>query len=406
MRKPNIQVFEYDSLSIEDESLKEALDSYYGDSGVPYFDLTRTGVRFKQYVGVLQVGRYTIEVLPKIDRSTSDKATWQKVLIKMLLQSGIVKANDSSTSNLKLHKNNILDIYIERFLSECEYLMNRGLIKRYRKVEGNQMSLRGALVFGKHVSENLAHKERFYVRYTQYDQHHQLNQILLKTINLLNVVVTAPQLRSRIGSLQLRFPELKNISVTESTFKKLSFDRKSFHYKTAIEIAELLILNYHPDITKGQKNVLALMFDMNVLWESWVLKQLQKLTKKPISLSGQKSKRFWTPTEGHGYSKTLRPDIIAKSGNQTIVLDTKWKVPKDGKPSDDDLKQMFAYNNRFDARKSILIYPGTSSSYTGSFFGSHGDCEVYYLDVLDSNGQLQHEGLEKLFERLKICLQE
>jgi 5-methylcytosine-specific restriction enzyme subunit McrC len=395
-RKPPIQVFEYETLIIKDEALKEALDTYYGDSGVPYFDLTRSGVRFKQFVGVIQVGDYTIEVLPKIDKTSNDKATWQKVLMTMLLQSGIVKAVDTSTANLKLHRNNILDVYIDRFLSECEYLVNRGLIKRYRQTHGNKTSLKGSLMFEKHLAANLIHKERFYVKHTVYDQHHLLNQLLLKTIHLLSQVATAPHLRSRIGSLQLTFPEMRDLKVTEATFSKILYDRKSLHYKRAIEIAELLLLNFHPDIRTGRKNVIALMFDMNVLWETWVLKQLQKLVIPPMKVSGQLSEAFWLPTKGNGYSKTLRPDIIVQTGKSTIILDTKWKVPKDGKPSDDDLKQMFAYNNRFNAKRSILVYPGSQPNYSGDFFGSHGECEVYFLNVLDDSGNLVSSGVSEL----------
>ena len=67
----HIQVFEYERLHFEkgDEPLKEALDRFCGD-GLPYYDLIRNGVRFKNYVGVLSVGKYTIEVLPKIDKQS------------------------------------------------------------------------------------------------------------------------------------------------------------------------------------------------------------------------------------------------------------------------------------------------------------------------------------------------
>lgn len=41
----------------------------------------------------------------------------------------------------------------------------------------------------------------------------------------------------------------------------------------------------------------------------------------------------------------------------TYVIDTKWRIPENNQPSDDELKQMYAYNIYWDASKSILLYP-------------------------------------------------
>jgi 5-methylcytosine-specific restriction enzyme subunit McrC len=64
--------------------------------------------------------------------------------------------------------------------------------------------------------------------------------------------------------------------------------------------------------------------------------------------------------------KTIRPDIVLeyiKDGiPQKVIVDTKWKVPANGKPSDDDLKQMFVYNVQFDASTGILLYPAAEGS--------------------------------------------
>jgi 5-methylcytosine-specific restriction enzyme subunit McrC len=54
MNNPII-TYEFTTLPIDDERLLSALEAFYGQNGVPYFDLVRAGVRFKQFVRVIQV---------------------------------------------------------------------------------------------------------------------------------------------------------------------------------------------------------------------------------------------------------------------------------------------------------------------------------------------------------------
>ena len=83
-----IQVFEHQSISytgryaIPEFNQKQyhAFESYFKkNERTPFFDLIPKGVRFKSYVGVIQIGDLVIEVLPKADRkrqSSASKETW------------------------------------------------------------------------------------------------------------------------------------------------------------------------------------------------------------------------------------------------------------------------------------------------------------------------------------------
>lgn len=173
-------------------------------------------------------------------------------------------------------------------------MLHTGLVKKYRKREGNSYSLKGSLQFGKHLSKNIIHQERFYVRYSTYDTVHTLHKVLYKGIKLLKEINTCPDLQNKIGSLLLTFPEMPDIKVTEATFEKIVLNRKTAGYAKAISIARLLLLRYHPDITRGRNNILALMLDMNKLWEQFVFVTIKKeAAEKGISISAQSHKYFW-----------------------------------------------------------------------------------------------------------------
>jgi 5-methylcytosine-specific restriction enzyme subunit McrC len=360
---------EIDGVRLEEHDLK-ALQRFYGEHGVPYYSLIHNGVRFNEYVGVIQVGETVIEVLPKADNSfagKSEKAQWRDTLIDMLFAVGVFDVKAPSSSTLKLKPNSILDLYFELFISEVEYLLHNGLVKKYRKNEGNVTALKGSLQFAKHIQHNLTHQERFYVCHTIYDVNHQLHSIIYKTIRLLKQINTNVALHSRIGSLMLCFPEMPDIKADETTFNRLTFDRKSLSYIKAIEISKLILLKYHPDVNKGRNNILALMFDMNKLWEQFVFVSLRKYKEEGVTITAQTSKQFWQPN--YGYKSKIIPDIVInKDKDNCVVLDTKWKNINGYNPAPDDLRQMYVYHEYYNAKRVALVYPGNeSTSHGGSF---------------------------------------
>ncbi len=365
-----IRVFEHQAIKLHqviegvtfDEKSLKALQGYYGSEGVPYYSLTNNGVKFNEFVGVIQVGNTVIEVLPKADKTTDGdaktKTYWQELLVKMLSVVGLFDIQSTSDSSLKLKSNSILDLYFALFIKEVEYLLHSGLAKQYRKKEGNVTALKGSIQFAKHIQQNLTHQERFYVRHTTYDVEHKLHFILYKTLRLLKQINTNAELHSRIGVLLLHFPEMPDIKVTEATFDTLVFNRKTQPYKKAIGIAKLLLLQYHPDVITGRHNVLALMFDMNLLWEKFVYVSLRKYKKAHITVSAQTSKLFWSSSDKRQYS-SMRPDIVINQGKKDcVVLDTKWKNLNGSSPSSGDLRQMYVYHKYYKAPRVALVYPG------------------------------------------------
>ena len=375
-RNNHITVFEHETIRFDkgveriSEEQFNALLKYYGESGVPYFDLCYNGVRFNEHVGVIQVGNTLIEVLPKADKNLhtqEQEKKWRNILIDMLRSVGSFDIKASSQSDLKIKPNTILDLYFEMFIKEVEYLLHIGLVKKYRKKEGNVTALKGSLQFAEHLQQNLTHQERFYVDYTTYDVEHKLHFILYKTIRLLKQINTSAVLQSRIGALLLNFPEMPDIKISASTFDKLAFNRKTQSYKKAIEIARLILLQYHPDLSKGRNYVLALMFDMNKLWEQFIYVTLRKNNKSDITITAQTSKYFWKPEKG--YKSKIRPDILVKKGNENFaVLDTKWKNLNGSNPSPEDLRQMYVYHEYYGAKRVALVYPGADSSKTSGTY--------------------------------------
>jgi 5-methylcytosine-specific restriction enzyme subunit McrC len=392
--KGTIQVFEFDKLKpdglkFNDTDLK-TLQLHYGDKGVPYYNLIHNGISFNNYVGVLQVNNITIEVLPKVDKL---EANWKEVLINLLHYTGEIEVDSTEFSNLKMNKLSLLELYFSIFIKECNYLLHRGLVKKYRKQAGNLTALKGALQFNKNISYNLVHAERFYTKHTVYDTQHLLHQVLLEAMYVIQQVSNSSNINASINKLLLDFPEQHKLKVTANTFTQISYNRKSEPYAKAINIAKMILLNYHPDINKGSNNVLALFFDMNLLWEKYIAKVLRNYLPNYYNIKTQNKALFWTSKDVP--DANIKPDIIIYNNEAVVcIIDTKWKLPYDYRPKDEDLKQMYSYNKLFDSTQSWLIYPSDKPiKKEGMFIEDSSSCGMLLVTPL-VGGELRHEELQ------------
>lgn len=391
MNKDNfIQVFEYQKIRYDDTNAFkknhfDAMVLFNEKNQNKYYTIIHKGVLFNSYVGVIQIGGLTIEILPKADKSDSpDKKSWQGVLLNMLRICKHINIDNVSETNLRKRYNSILEIYFEMYLTEVENLVKRGLIKKYRRVQSNQLALKGKLVFSQNIQRNVVHKERFYCEHQVYDKDHLLHQILLNGLKIIENLADA-KLKDKVNRLLFEFEDYKDVAVNSSHFDKIVSNRKNIPYEKALNIAKMLILNYSPNLNSGNNNMLTLLFDMNKLWEEYIYRILQKNKPVGFTVNFQNKTDFWE-------SKTIRPDIVITSDKEeTFVIDTKWKIIDAKKPSDDDLKQMFTYNLHWEAEKSMLLYPLVNQTDTKfgiyHYNGLKKKCKLGFVSVLE-DGQL------------------
>ncbi|QDH81460.1 restriction endonuclease [Echinicola soli] len=391
-----MSVYEHQLLKVDEDRFCQkklkALQQHYGSKGVKYYSLVHNGVKFNEHVGVIQVGGLTIEVLPKVDQEgEKSNASWKKGLIDMLTEVGHLKVESSEFAGLKTSNHSLLDLYFELFIFEMEKLLHQGLTKKYRRTEGNVKALKGSLNFTKHIQKNCFHKERFYVNHSVYDKEHDIHAVLYKALLLLQKINSFSGLHSRIGALVLNFPEMPDIRVSSAWFERLRLDRKTQAYHKALQIAKMILLNYHPDIQRGNNDVLAIMFDMNHLWEQFLFVSLRKHLGVGYTVERKKKNDFW---EVKGKFKSqLEPDIIIRkkceSDKEEIVhiLDAKWKRIKSNKPDIHDLRQMFAYHHYYNAEKTALVYPFSKDPKIslGEFSSYNYECSVLQIQLLDED---------------------
>jgi 5-methylcytosine-specific restriction enzyme subunit McrC len=408
LKKRNvILVFEHQRLYVGQQGFNQnhldallKLNEYHEGN---YFEPIAKGIKFNQYVGVIQVDGLTIEINPKADKDDDD-TKWKDVLLKMLQACGKLKAESSGEAHVKRKHLNLLEVYFEMYLLEVEALVRKGLIKQYRKQTKNTKALKGKLEFAGHIRKNIVHKERFYTTHQVYDSNHFLHQVLQKALAIVIQFTNGSRLQDLVNRVQLNFPEVDNKTISAKQLNEIQLNRKSSGYSNALELARLIILNYSPDISSGKEKMLSLLFDMNELWETYILKQLLKACDgTDIVVSGQESKSFWG-------SNSLRPDIVLRQGEKIFIIDTKWKRPLKSSASVNDLRQMYTYCRFWDAEKAMLLYPGdyTENKFKKfetndySIHETHGaseidhQCRMGFVSILDNYRELDVEVGDKI----------
>lgn len=399
-----IQVFEHDkltskSLCIKGEELGDKIIDklwQYNDANKNiYFEAIRNGVKFKNYVGVIQIAGTTIEILPKADKlnnsSSHEKDIWHRALLKMLGHCKKIKVNAVSEASLRKKYQSLLDLYFELFLNEVSQLLQKGLIKAYNQKKSNVLALKGRLDFAKNIQQNVVRQERFYTTHQVYNYNHLVNLILYKALKILKRISNNSYLIDGVNRVLGCFPEVNEIEIKANHFEKIVSNRKTEPYHEALKIAKMIILNYSPDIKGGDENMLALLFDMNKLWEEYIYRMLLRVEDSSIKVSFQNRDKFWE-------DKIIKPDIVItkteiKEGLKEevkFIIDTKWKIKEKAEPDDDDLKQMYVYNMYWQSEKSMLLYPTTKQMKTsfGKFHKGRDKenlCKLGFIKVMNGS---------------------
>lgn len=405
MKLKSINVFEHGRLLIGEQGFKQnhwdafvKLNTVHNNE---YFDVLHNGLRFKQYVGVIQVDGLLVSIHPKADKDDSNDK-WKDVLLQMLKACGKIKAQTAGNANLKKQHINLLEIYFEYFLKELDQLIHSGLVKKYRKETSNVKALKGKLDFAGNIRQNLIHKERFYTTHQIYDANHKLHQVLSHALEIVGQFTRATRLNDKCRRTQLAFPEVDSIKPSLQLLESIKINRMTAPYERALELAKLIILNYSPDINHGQQKMIALLFDMNVLWEEYVLKSLKKYSinhpEEDWHITDQEPKTFYSP------HRRIRPDIVLRKGVNTIIIDTKWKRPTNKVASIEDLRQMYVYARFWNTNKVVLLYPGDHFDSGYKPYPNQNDhevefhqCKIAMVNVL-SNSRLSEKLAEEIIE--------
>lgn len=270
-------------------------------------------------------------------------------------------------ANLHTLRFPLLEIFVRMFLSECERLSKAGLNGDYLCIAQNRAFLKGKLEFKDHITQNLIHKERFFTSSDEYTQDIAPNRLIKSTLLALSHLNLSPSTQTRADSIRFVFADINPSKNIESALTQCSNMSRAKEYEVLLLWCKIFLGRKAFSPYAGRDRVIALLFPMEKLFESYVSFWLKKCANG-FSVKTQESQKYFIQDENKKNVFCLKPDIILRGKGEIVIIDTKWKIPDSNANenkygiSQGDLYQMWAYASKYqleckDSVRVVLIHP-------------------------------------------------
>jgi 5-methylcytosine-specific restriction enzyme subunit McrC len=330
----------------------------------------KRAIQVQHYVGVMQspFGE-SIEVLPKVTRAagdnTDDIQASRNALLNMLKT--LKGFRHLQTNQAKIDKSGLplFEVFISQFMASVNQLIKRGLRSDYVTQQGNLRFLKGKLLPAQQLRHNLVNKHQFYQEYDDYQLDRPANRLIHSA---LKKVVGYSKLNSnqRLGrELIFAFNEVPLSSQVKQDFAAVKLSRGMHYYNTPLAWAKLILSGFTPLAMQGNVDAVSLLFPMHDVFESYVADVLGRHIPPDFGLKTQASDEYLINHNGASLIQ-LKPDLLVyehKFKTNKWVMDTKWKLFKNGRPDKNDVYQMLAYGHCYlrGEGELVLIYPKTAN---------------------------------------------
>jgi 5-methylcytosine-specific restriction enzyme subunit McrC len=377
-----VAAFEHQPISLvgEDVPFREVhlrqLERLNRQAGVDLIKLGYKQLRATSFVGVIQLGNVTLQVLPKVDATGRDDANSPTSvdsavanLLWMLVYAGELPIHENEVASLLKRRGNLFEILVRIFCERLAEQLERGFYRTYQHREDTLPVLRGRWLLGQQLRRQPLLRDRFLVSYDEFVEDNPLNRVFCHTIHRLWGLTRNAGNRKRLDILRMWFDQVTLLPhVSAQDLAKVTFTRLNAAYRPAFNLACMFLTQESLQLQTGRTQAFTFLFDMNVLFERFVAGFLRRhrlqalpenLRSCEILAQGAGDPRWLAQTQpkgGRGRFR-LRPDLLLRRSDRSIamVVDTKYKTR--AAIQEADAYQMHAYAARYECPDVLLLYP-------------------------------------------------
>lgn len=305
-------------------------------------------VQAKNFVGTIRLpDGFQVEILPKLDASADKLRGLVVDMLRTLKNFAGKKFVDAELDTARL---NLYEIFIRAYLEMVTELVKRGLKSSYVVHEENLRIFRGKLLVNRHLRENFAHREKFFVSFDEYNIDRPEHRLIKSTLAKL-LRTTRDKKNFRLTTQLLAdFDSVTQSANVAADFSAVKIDRTNRAYSAIMAWTKIFLARKSFTAFAGDTQAQALLFPMEMLFEAFVAHHIRKNFSDRFNVRTQVGEIFLFDAPK---SYKLKPDILLEDRitAEKIIMDTKWKSDV----TEGDMYQMFAYAKRYAATKIFLL---------------------------------------------------
>ncbi|MBX7491166.1 McrC family protein [Helicobacter sp. Faydin-H64] len=399
------QVLGQNNAKIQAEKIFDELREFaQGEGNHIFLKFAGKKLKAQNYVGLIQTkSGFCVEILPKIfakesegysqnctckEAKESQNAKCEVCAAKTLLLSMLKTLKNSPfkqshLSSLKTQNLPLLEVFVLMFLEQCEGLIKRGIVSHYVLSEENRKFLKGKLLFNQNLKTNLVHKERFFTSSDEFSLNIAPNRLIKTTLEFLDKQNLSSQNQSKLTQIRFIFADIPQSQNIHKDFTQCHTAKQFKSYELLLLWCKIFLKKQSFTPYYRDSKAFALLFDMNVLFESFVANTMKKwlhnkefreregrqyedfmkeFLENTDCIKTQECKKYLAQEKENGRKFLLKPDIVGYQREQeqlVFIADTKWKIlNQDLKNiSIPDVYQIWAYLSKYKCKKGFLIYP-------------------------------------------------
>ncbi|MBU3917459.1 McrC family protein [bacterium] len=323
--------------------------------------------RMSHYVGCLIKGNTCLQVLPKIYSNNIDVKDKNEIkeslefIYRLLLWSDFLKVKGLDESSIEENDDSLIEIIIRIFVNRFLSLHQKNVYREYISQDVDQLYVRGKILFVPSVLKQVQKPGYLRVQCDEFSINNLINRIIKTTIQQL-LFVTSNSENKKLLRLGLSYlDEVDLIHLHKEVFGTVVFNRMNEDYQPLIELSEMLFQNLSSGLNQGNRNTVAFIVPLNILFEKFFHSVLQSIYPSPERVVYQSTKYLATNSSGNK-NFYIQPDfVIFDKSEIKHILDTKFKNPyienNKLKITATDLYQVCTYAMRYNCLSIYLVYP-------------------------------------------------
>jgi len=323
-------------------------------------------LRARSHVGRVQIGGFSVAILPKIAGSS--------MLQLMRYAYGFRQLKLIRESDQLLGESGLEDLLVYRLNAEAQDILSRGLVRKYVSTSQRLATPRGRIDQNRIARDGGVYSATLPCQHFPRIENTILNQVLMAGLRLAASITRNLHLKRQARKLSGQLSErVSPIRLDRQILVQAGrhLNRLTNVYSSALSIITMLVES-HGIVLEGKKTTLKLpgfLFDMNAFFQTLILRFLKENlpgvdVRSEHGLKGMLCYNLKYNPQGMSVPKPPRPDFaIIDKGNVTAILDAKYRdlwvklLPREM------LYQLVVYAiSHPGLRQSSILYPTTDHS--------------------------------------------